>query len=172
MSLILAPDGTPARRTEQRKPRAKAYGSSTTWGQIYEAANRSDFRGFFYIPSLTPAEQLKNLSLRAIRERSDWLYANVPATRMLIDRLALAESGSGMWPKWHTGQADYDKAATDAYHFACHDPRFFSADGENDAYSVQYSIRRQIRKTGDCFGQLLRPADGLALARLLACKRR
>ena len=157
--MILAPDGQPARRQiERRAPRQMAY-QSNGWSGIYEAAMRNDYRGWFYIPSLSPAEQLNNLSLQAIRERTDWLYANVGATRMLIDRVALGESGSGLWPRWTTGDEAFDQEATDAYHFACHDPRFFSVDGKTDAYSVQYNIRRLIAKGGDCFGQLVRPGD-------------
>ncbi len=153
---ILAPDGSPARprRTERRAPRARS------WWDVYEAANRADFRGYFYLPSLNPAEQLNSLSLRAIRERTDFLYANVGAVRILINRLPLAEAGTGIWPKWTTGDEAFDQAATDAFHFANHDPRVFSADGQNDAYSVQYNIRRSIAKGGDCFGQLLRPNPG------------
>lgn len=164
MSAILGPDGMPA-RVERRAPKAKAY-LSAGWGQIYEAATRSDFRGFFYIPSLNPSEQLNDLSLRAIRERTDFLYANVGATRMLINRTALTESGVGMWPKWITESSEFNDAATDAYHFACHDPRFFSADQKSDAYSVQYGIRRLIKKGGDCFGQFLRPTPGSTFPRM------
>lgn len=161
MSAILAPDGAPARRAERRTPRLKS------WHQVYEAANRSDFRGYFYIPSLNPAEQLNNLSLQAIRERTDWLYANVPPVRMLIDGLSRKEAGTGIWPKWTTGAEDFDKAATDAYHFANHDPRVFSANGQDDAYSVQNTIRRCIARIGDCFGQLLRPAPGATHPQML-----
>ncbi len=153
MSAILAPDGTPA-RAERRLPRAQSL------ARLYEAANRSDFRGYIYIPSLNPAEQLDSLTLSAIRDRTEVLYANGGAPRMLIDRLSLDEAGVGIWPKWVTGQEDYDQAATDAYHFANHDPRIFSANGQDDAYSVQYGIRRCIARYGDAFGQLLRPNPG------------
>jgi hypothetical protein len=163
MSAILAPDGSPARaaaarpaESSQRRPTP----SSMNWRYIYEAANRADFRGYFYLPTLNPAEQLNDLSLSAIRERTDFLYANVGAVTMLIDRISLAESGTGIWPKWTTGQEDFDKAATDAYHYVNHDPRIFSADAQNDAYSIQYNIRRSIARGGDCFGQLLRPSSG------------
>lgn len=151
---ILAPDGRPARQAEQRAPRQKS------WWQVYEAANRADFRGWFYLPTLSPAEQLDSLTRAAIAERIDWLYKNVGAVTMLIDRLALEESGTGVWPKWITGQADFDRAATDGFHYSNYDPRVFSADGHNDAYSVQYAIRRCIALYGDCFGQLIRPSPG------------
>lgn len=158
-STILGPDGAPARSGGSRRPRAVS-SSYSSWGQIYDAANRSDFSGYFYIPTLDPGEQLDTLSLRAIRERTDWLYARVGAVRMLIDRTALAEAGMGVWPKWISGDEAFDKAATDAYHYAVHDPRVFSADAQQDGYSAQYAIRRTIKKSGDCFGQLLRPAPG------------
>ncbi len=150
---ILDGSGRPA-RSDHRRHRAKS------WHDIYEAADRRDFKGYFYIPSLQPSEQLTQLSLAALRERSVYLLKNVPATTMLIDRLSLAEAGTGIWPKWTTGQEDYDKAATDAYHYANHDPRVFSADGQQDAYAMTYAIRRSIRLYGDCFGQLIRPAEG------------
>lgn len=161
MSKILGPDGQPARQVESRQPRAKS------WSDVYEAANRRDFRGWFYLPQgLNPVDQLPQMSREAITERIVWLYKNVGAATMLIDRLAAAEAGTGLWPKWVTGNAEYDAAATDAYHWANHDPRVFSADGQNDAYSVQYAIRRCIALYGDCFGQLLRPLEGSTFPQL------
>lgn len=130
------------------------------WWSIYEASDRADFSGYFFLPNLTPSEQMNSLSERAIAERSDWLYKNVGAVKMVIDGLAVDEVGTGLWPKWTTGEADFDKAMTDAFHYANHDPRIFSADGLNDAYSCQFNIRRCIRLYGDAFGQLLRPSPG------------
>lgn len=140
--------------------RVKITRPQSYWWQLYEAADRRDFRGWFYLPKLAPSEQMDWLTYRAIVERSDWLYKNVGAVTMVIDTLSLGESGMGLWPKWITGQDDYDQAMTDAFHFTNHDPRFFSADAQQDFYSAQYSIRRMIRLYGDCFGQLLRPPPG------------
>lgn len=109
---------------------------------------------------------MNSLSERAIAERSDYLYKNVGAARPVIDGLALYESGTGLWPSWITGQEDFDKAMTDAFHYSNHEPRVFSADGNNDAYSAQYAIRRMIRLYGDCWGELLRPSPGTTMPSL------
>ena len=162
MSAILAADGSPARpaTAAPRASRGARRPVARSWHDVYEAANRADFRGYFWLPTLNPAEQLHSMTRSALAERSDFLYKNVGAVTMLIDRLSLAEVGTGTWPKWVTGQEDYDKLATDTYHFANHDPRVFSADAQHDGYSVQYAIRRCIALYGDCFGQLLRPNPG------------
>jgi Phage portal protein, lambda family len=136
---------------------------SNLWWSVYEAAERNDFGGYFWLPNLTPSEQMNSLSERAIAERSDYLYKNVGASKPVIDGLALYESGTGLWPSWITGQEDFDKAMTDAFHYSNHEPRVFSADGCNDAYSVQYAIRRMIRLYGDCWGELLRPSPGTTM---------
>jgi capsid protein len=106
---------------------------------------------------------MDRMTRRAIIERSDWLCDNCPPVSMAIDAIALDEAGTGLWPKWITGQDDFDTAMTDAYHYANHDPRIFSADGEQECYGVQYAIRRVIARYGDGFGQLIRPAPGAQL---------
>jgi hypothetical protein len=140
------------------QPRPQNY--TNLWWSVYEAADRSDFKGYFFLPNLTPADQVNVFSERSVIERVDFLYKNVGAVKIVIDGLALYEVGTGLWPKWDTGSDGYDKAMTDAFHFANHDPRVFSADGQNDYYCAQYNIRRLIRLYGDCFGMLLRPAPG------------
>jgi hypothetical protein len=154
LSPILSPAGQPI-QIEERPLRP-----SSSWMDLYEAADRRDFRGYFYIPQLTPSEQMDWLTYRAIVERSDWLHKNVGAVTMVIDTLSLDESGTGLWPKWITGTDDYDTWMTDQFHYTLHDPRFFSADAQQDAYSSQYCVRRSIRLHGDLFGQLLRPQPG------------
>ena len=157
---ILGPDGQPVASTPSlNKPKS----ATTGWRNVYEAADRADFRGFFYLPSLNPSVQQDSWTRRTIIERSDWLYKNVPAISMVIDGLAVDEVGSGLWPKWTTSEPKFNKWMTDAFHYANHDPRVFSADGNNDVYSAQYNVRRMIRLYGDCFGQLLRPAPGSTL---------
>jgi hypothetical protein len=133
------------------------------WGDVYQAAERFGFDGYFYIPDLTPSDKMDRMTRRAIIERSDWLCDNCPPVSMAIDAIALDEAGTGLWPKWITGQDDFDTAMTDAYHYANHDPRIFSEDGEQECYGVQYAIRRVIARYGDGFGQLIRPGPGSQL---------
>ncbi len=156
-SVILRPDGSPA-RAEHRQPRARA--SATSWGNVYEAANRADFRGYFWIPSLKPSDMQPAYTRRAIQERIDYLYKNVGALGMVIDGLAGEEVGTGLWPKWESESDAYNQRMTDLFHYTGHDPRFFSADGKEDYYTRQVTIRRLIRLQGDCFQQMLRPAPG------------
>ncbi|HEY4284149.1 MAG TPA: phage portal protein [Chthoniobacterales bacterium] len=129
------------------------------WWSVYEAADRSDFKGFFFLPNLTPSEQMNSLSERAVTERCDFLYKNVGAVQLVVNGLALDEVGSGLWPKWISSDEAYNRFMTDSFHYANVDPRIFSADGHSDFYSAQYNIRRMIRLYGDAFGQLLRPGD-------------
>lgn len=134
---------------------------------VFEAADRAGFGGYFYFPQLTPTYQMPQVVRRTLMERSDWLYKNVGPISMVIDGLAADEVGAGLWPKWNTGAKDYDREMTDAFHYANHDPRVFSADGRSDFYCAQYNIRRMIRLYGDCFGQLLRAQPGQIFPRML-----
>jgi hypothetical protein len=159
MSAILGPDGRPAEievgeQRPSRPPRA------VNLYQLYEAAERADYRGWFYIPNLTPREQQNAWTRRALQERIDWLYINVPAVGMVIDGLALEETGTGLWPKWTSENPDFNDRITEDFHWANHDPRIFDAAGESDYYTAQYNVRRMIYRYGDCFGQLLRPSPG------------
>lgn len=156
-SAILAPDGTPARiEVGERRP-----SRPQNLYQVYEAAERADFRGYFYLPSLVPREQQNSLTRRAIEERIDFLEKNVPAVGMVIDGLAIEEAGTGLWPKWTTSNSEFNKLITEIFHWTNHDPRLFDAAGEDDYYTAQFNIRRMIYKSGDCFGQLLRPSPGV-----------
>lgn len=149
--------GTISPQRPQRRARVSGAGG---WQNVYEAANRSGFDGYFYIPSLDLGKVLDRPTRDALRERITWLYCNVPPVRMVIDGLAQEEVGTGLWPKWTTENPKFNTAATDGFHYTNHDARFFSADGRDSFYSAQFNIRRLIRLHGDCFAQLLRPAPG------------
>jgi hypothetical protein len=153
ISPIAGPGGEPL--VIEERPQPQNY-----WWQYFEAADRRDFRsGWFYFPKLTPSEQMDKMTVRAIRERSHWLYNNVSPFSMVIDGLALDEVGTGLWPKWITSNSDFNKEVTDAFHYANQDPRIFSSDGRNDVYSAQLNVRRMLRLDGDCFGQFIRSGD-------------
>ncbi len=161
--MILAPDGKPARpvieRGLERSDSPRTSRPQNLW-QVYEAAERADFRGYFYIPTLVPREQQNWLTRRALQERIDFLYINTAPVQYVINGLAMEEAGTGRWPKWVTSSEPFNKAMTDAFHWANHDARVFDAAGESDYYTAQYNIRRMIYRYGDCFGQLLRPSPG------------
>jgi hypothetical protein len=148
-------------RSKRKSPRV------ATMADVLDTAERSDFNGWFYLPTaLTPTVQSSPLTRRLAAEKAVWLYGKVGAVAMVIDGLALDEVGTGLWPKWVTSDEAFNIEMTDAYHFANHDPRVFSADAEQDAYSAQFAIRRMIRLYGDGFGQLLRPALGAIMPKL------
>ncbi len=134
---------------------------SSYWWPYFEAADRRDFRtGWFYFPKLAPTEQMDYMTVRAIVERSDFLYGNCAPFKMAVDGLALDEVGLGLWPTWQTSKPDFNKEVTDAFHNSNSDPRIFSLDGRTDFYSSQLQIRVMIRRYGDCFGQLIRAGVG------------
>jgi hypothetical protein len=153
-SLILGPDAQPAIITE--RPRIGA-----NWQRVYEAADRRDYTGYFYLPTLDLGKALGRIDLGTLRERSVWTYANVGAIRMVIDGLAEEEVGGGLWPKFAAKAAPaYNEAATSLFHDQNHDARFFSANGRDSIYTAQIAIRRMIRLHGDCFAQFIRPQPG------------
>jgi len=148
------------------EPKKLTQPKNLSWYKIYEAADRADYKGWFFLPTLQPAEQLNYISRRAIIERIDYLYKNVGAVSLVINGLAMEEVGTGLWPKWVTSSPEFNTAMTDRYHYAVHDPRIFSSDGESDGYTAQYNIRRMIRLYGDCFGQFLRPGPGAIMPQM------
>jgi hypothetical protein len=150
----------------RQKRNGKNGATPSSLSRFFEAADRADFKGWFYFPSLTPTAQMDRMSVRVLSERSDWLYKNIGAVGMAIDGPALDEVGTGLWPKWDTGQEDYDQAMTDAFHDANRDPRTFSADGEQNVYGAQFAIRKSIALYRDAFGQLLRPEPGRVMPKL------
>lgn len=153
-SLILGADGRPAVITERARNHA------SMWAKVYDAADRRDYTGYFYLPTLDLGKALGKTSLDAIRERSTWAYANIGAIRMVIDGLAEEEVAGGLWPKFTTSDPAYNDAATNLLHDQNHDPRFFSANGRDSLYTSQIAVRRMIRLHGDCFAQFLRPEPG------------
>ncbi len=134
--------------------------NSASWWNIYEAAERRDFSGYFYIPTLDLSQVLNTVTRDALRERVTWLYLNVPPVRMVIDGLAHEEAATGLWPKWTTSNPNFNKFATDTFHWTNHDPRYFSSNARDSFYGSQVHQRKLIRLHGDCFGQFIRPNPG------------
>lgn len=158
----ITPPAAPKPATSGSRPRRQSSASSwsANYGSVYDAASRADFSGYLYIPDLNPAASLRRSPLRVIRERSWWIFGNVPPARMVITNMAEEEVGCGHWPSWESESSEFNDAMTDIWHWQNHDARFFSADQHDDAYSFQVTVRMCIRLWGDCFIQLLRPKPG------------
>lgn len=122
----------------------------------WQALKRARWRGWFWVPDLVPARRMMQLSREQISYAGQWLYDNVGFASMLVDRLAIYESGVGMWPKATSSNPVFNTAMTDLFHQGCRDPRFFDLAKVENYYSAQKSIRRHIRLYGDHFGQLVR----------------
>ena len=128
----------------------------------FSAAKLGGFRGWFYFPTLDAAGQMPQWTRTEINKKSNWLYNNVDAVRMVIDGLTMDEVDCGLWPKWTTSSLEFNKAVTDAFDNECGDPRFFHAAGRETFYSAQWLIRRSIRLYGEIFAQFLRPESPTA----------
>lgn len=137
-----------------------------TSNTLWEAANRSGFRGLFYIPTLDAGAQLPEWTRTAISQKVNWLYNNVGYIRAVVDGLSLDEVDTGIWPKAATLSAEFNKASTDRFHDSWKDARFFDSRKVENVYSAQFLIRRQIRMHGELFGQLLRPDAANPFARV------
>ncbi len=161
-SIAPAPAAPPPAVAKSRSPRRRTSAGSwsVNYGSVYDAATRADFSGYLYVPSLELSASLRAMPLRVLRERSLLLYANTPAARMVYTSLAKQEAAGGLWPSWVTESTEFNDAMTDLWHWQNHDARFFSADGHDTAYSFQVTVGICIRLWGDCFVQLLRPAEG------------
>lgn len=131
--------------------------TSLTWA--FEAAQRAGYRGYFWFPSLDPQVQMVQWSRDIIARKINWLYNNVPALRAVVDGLAIDEVDTGLWPKPATSSPAFNIAVKTAFRQQCQFHKAFSADGENNYFSSQLLVRRELRLRGDCFAQKLRAGE-------------
>jgi ferredoxin-thioredoxin reductase catalytic subunit len=153
--MILDSYGKPARSS---RPQSTIH--------AFEAAKSSGYRGWFYFPSLNPQDQMPQWTREEINRKVNWLYNNVGAVVAVIDGLALDEVDTGLWPKPCTSSAAFNAAVKHLWQQQCGFNKAFSADGENNFYSAQYLIRREIRLRGDMFAQKLRSGEAAASPQL------
>lgn len=146
--MILGPDGQPV----SSQPR-----SSFGFGQAFEAAKRTGFKGYFWFPDLDAAAQLDPWTRQTIDEKINWLYNNVGPIRSVVDGLSLDEAETGIWPKATSSNRHFNKSATDRFHESWKDRRFFDTRKVETVYSAQFAMRRHIRLHGELFGMFVRP---------------
>lgn len=137
-----------------RPSRPASYGGGLDWA--FDAARRTGYRGWFWFPSLDPSVQITSATRIESAKKINWCYNNIGAVRAVIDGLALDEVDTGIWPKPSTTSIPFNTAVKAAFQQQCAFHKAFSSDGENNFFSAQYLIRREIRLRGDCFGQKLR----------------
>ncbi len=146
--------------TSGRPIRSASASGSGMLTHAFEAAKSSGYRGFFWFPTLDPAEQMPEWTREQIAKKANWCYNHIGAVRAVIDGLALDEVDTGLWPKpWTTSRA-FNAAVKSLWTQQCGFHKSFDSAGENNFYSAQYMIRREIRLRGELFAQKLRPGDG------------
>lgn len=138
--------------------RAKSSAGGLDWA--FDSAKRSNYRGWFWFPSLDPAQQITSMSRTETARKINWAYNNIGAVRAVIDGLALDEVDTGIWPKPATSSLAFNTKVKALWQQQCEFHKAFSADGENNFFSAQFMIRREIRLRGDCFAQKLRSGEG------------
>jgi hypothetical protein len=134
--------------------------SGSLFGSVFDAARRHGYRGYFWFGSLDPADQMPEMDRRTIAEKVNWLYNNIGAVRAVIDGLALDEVDTGLWPKPATTNPAFNLAVKARFNQQCAFHKSFTADAENNFFSAQMMVRREIRLRGDCFAQKLRAGEG------------
>lgn len=146
--MILGADGKPMR-------------SFASGEHAFDAARRMKHRGYFFFPDLEPSAQMPRWTRVEINKKVNWLYNNVGAVRMVVDGLSLDEVDTGIWPKATTSNSKFNKAVTDDFHEQWGELKVFDLAAQENFYSAQFAIRRNIRLYGDMFGLLARPrVDG------------
>lgn len=126
----------------------------------FDAARRHGYRGYFYFPSLEPADQMPVWTREEIARKVNWLYNNFGAVSMIIDGLAIDEVDTGIWPKAVTSNPAFNKAVTSRFDQECGEALVFDEAGKLNYYTGQFSARQNIRLFGDYFAQKLHPGDG------------
>lgn len=122
-----------------------------------DAAKRNNYKGLFWFPDLEVTTRINNWTRSTINSKVQWLYNNVDPLRVAIDALTLEEVDTGIWAKATTSDPVFNKIVTDLFENENKDPRFFHSAGNENYYSAQWLIRRNIMLYGELFGQLLRP---------------
>ena len=166
MQSTLQFSGTRASAPLKMETRPVASSSISSLGYAFDAARRSGYRGFWWFPSLDPADQMPQWSRQTIAEKVNWLYNNVGAVSAIIDGLAMDEVDTGLWPKPATISDPFNSAVKFAFQQQCGFHRAFSADGEDNFFSGQYRVRREIRLRGELFGAKLRAGDAATCPQL------
>lgn len=152
--MILDPTGRPV-SSKKAQP-----SSSSNFGYAFDAAKRGGYRGFFYFPSLDPAQQMTQWTREETARKINWAYNNIGAVRAVIDGLALDEVDTGLWPKPATKSIAFNAKVKHLWQQQCGFHKSFSADGENNFYSAQFLVRRELRLRGDAFAEKLRSGEG------------
>lgn len=129
------------------------------FGEAFEAAKRSGFRGHWWFPGLDPRDQMTSWTRETIAEKINWLYNNLGPVRQAVDGLSLDEVDTGIWPKATTLNRAFNREATNRFHESWQDARFFDTRKVENVYSAQFAIRRHIRLHGELFGQMVRPDE-------------
>lgn len=140
--------------------------SARSMGEAFDAAKQGGYKGFFWFPSLDPADQMPHCTRQTIAEKLNWLYNNVAAMRAVVDGLALDEVDTGLWPKPYTSSSAFNAAVKPVFAQQCGFHKAFSADGEDNFFSGQFRVRREIRLRGALFGAKLRAGEAAACAQL------
>ncbi len=135
-------------------------------GEAFDAAKRNGYKGWWWFPSLDPEAQMPEQTREVIAEKLSWLYNNVPAVSAVIDGLAMDEVDTGLWPKPATSSSAFNSAVKAAFQQQCGFHKSFSADGEDNFFSGQYRVRREIRKMGELFGAKLRAGEAATCPQL------
>jgi len=137
-----------------------------SWGSAFDAARQQGYRGFFYFPSLDPSEQMPEYDRQTIAEKINWCYNNLGFVRPVVDGLALDDVDTGLWPKPATANRAFNARVKVLWQQQCGWQKSFDAAGENNFYSMQYQVRREIYLRGDCFGVKLRRGEAASCPQL------
>lgn len=127
-------------------------------GDLFGSAVRRGFRGWFYFPTLDPAEMTPRMTRQDLAYKAWWLYENVDVVSAVIDGLAADEVDTGVWPKATTKNRMFNREVNELFEAECGRPDTFHSAEEESFYSAQVLIRRHIRLVGEHFGQLLEPS--------------
>lgn len=136
------------------------------WSWAFDAAKQLNYKGIFWFPELDPSAQVCEWTREEMQRKINWCYNNIGAVRLVIDGLALDEVDTGLWPKPATKNPAYNAKVKMLWNQQCGYHRSFSASGNDNFYSGQYLMRREIYLRGECFGAKLRRGEAASVPQL------
>jgi len=125
---------------------------------MFDGANRSSYRGWFYVPTLDTARELDSYSHWELVKRARWFYANSGFARRCVN--GLAGMIGYLTPRPLTTDAAWNDLAMRNFENRAGSAQICDLAGKHNFYSYQIALSRNDLKDGDILTALTKTANG------------
>jgi len=158
----MAQHTTTRRASTRRSPakRTRSGGSvlKTSAYSMFDGANRSSYRGWFYVPTLDTSRELDSYSHWELVKRARWFYANSGFARRCVN--GLASMIGYLTPRPLTNDTAWNDLAMRNFENRAGSAQICDLAGKHNFYSYQIALSRNELKDGDILTALTKTANG------------